>query len=103
METFQQLLDAGKPEDMQSNCQYWVGECEYGMHQYGEALTAFTKVFTYETSSKFDAAQIMIGESYLHLGNSARARSAFRTLLRKYPDSEYAPRAKKILASMSEG
>ncbi len=101
MQTFQSLLDAGKPEDMLSNCQYWVGECSYGMHQYGDALVAFKKVFTYETSTKFDAAQIMIGESELHLGNSAKARTAFRTLLRKYPDSEYAPRAKKILTAMS--
>jgi TolA-binding protein len=98
---FQQLLDAGKPEGMQGNCQYWIGECYYGLHQYNEALKAFKNVFTYENTPKADAAQIMVGETYLHLGNSARARSAFRELIRKYPSSEYVPRARKILASMS--
>ena len=100
MSTFGQLLDAGKPEGLQSNCQYWIGESYYGMHRYRDAIKAFEKVYGFESSTKFDDAEMMIGESYLHLGDKARAKQAFRTLIRKYPDSEYVPRARRILTEL---
>ncbi len=98
--TFQQLLDANKPEGLQSNDQYWIGECYYGMHNYSAALEAFNKVYSFSSSTKFDDAQMMIGMCYMRMGNASRAKAAFKKLIEKYPDSEYVPRARKMLASI---
>lgn len=97
---FRKILDEGKPADMMSNSQYWIGECEYGMHQYKAAITSFRKVFNYSSSTKYDDAQMMLGMSYLRLNNKARAKKEFKKLIEQYPESEFVPRAKRILSSV---
>lgn len=97
---FRKIIDDGRPADLLSNCQYWIGECEYGLHQYPAAIASLNKVFTYPSSTKYDDAQMMLGMSYLRMNNKARAKKELRKLIEQYPESEFVPRAKKILTSI---
>lgn len=86
---FRSLLNAGIREDLQDNCQYWIGESYYGMGKYAEAIEQFTLVLNYARSEKLDDAHLMIGHSHLAMGNKAAAKEAYHKLLSDYPTSEY--------------
>jgi tol-pal system protein YbgF len=89
IESFQGLLNQYPDHPMADNCQYWIGECYYGMRQYQKAIIEFEKVFAYAATDKHDDAQLMIGLSYVKMGQTSQARQAFETLLNTYIDSEY--------------
>ncbi|MBA4313425.1 MAG: hypothetical protein C0417_12450 [Chlorobiaceae bacterium] len=82
------------------NCEYWLGECAYGSHRYTDAIEHFEKIFTFQVSEKKDDAQIMIGNSYKAMGNSAKAGEAYETLLKKYPASPFAKRTREKLEKL---
>jgi TolA-binding protein len=82
------------------NCEYWLGECAYGSHRYADAIEHFKKVFTFQVSEKKDDAQIMIGNSYKAIGNSAKAAEAYETLLKKFPASPFVKRTKEKLVKL---
>jgi tol-pal system protein YbgF len=82
------------------NCQYWVGECQYASGDYAAAINSFKKVFSYANSSKADDAQLKVGLSYLKLGQYGAAKTELKTLIDRYPASEYVERAKKYLAEI---
>lgn len=94
---FDQLLATGQNNSLIDNCQYWKGECYYGLGNYNQAVLEFQKVFTYPTSNKLDDAQLKLGLCYMRLGNNERAKREFDKLLAEYPDSEYAGRARSFL------
>jgi len=80
-----------------SNCQYWIGEAYFGLGQYENAVKAFQNVFNYDFSYKKDDATLMLGRSYLKLGDVARARSYFQGVIDDYPQSEYVEKAREWL------
>lgn len=86
---FQALLNAGIRDNLQDNCQYWIGESYYGMENYANAIEQFKMVLGNARSEKLDDAQLMLGHSYLAMGNKAAAKEAYQKLLSDYPDSEY--------------
>jgi TolA-binding protein len=88
------------PSSLQDNCDYWLGECAYGAHKYSEAVEHFQKVFSYTVSEKKDDAQIMIGNSYRAMGNAAKAKEAYETLLKKYPASPFVGRTKEKIEKL---
>ncbi len=97
IQRFQALIRENPNNSLSDNCQYWIGECYYSMGKYNQALVEFQKVFTFPRSNKEDDAQLKIGMTYLRLGDKARAKEAFRTLIENYPKSEYVPIAKRYL------
>ncbi len=97
---FQAVLDAGSPPGLEDNCYYWLGECSYGARQYDEAIAHFQRIFTFSVSEKKDDAQMMIANSYLALGDKAKAKAEFEKLVKKYPASPYIKRAKAKLAGL---
>lgn len=80
--------------------QYWIGECYYAEGDYANAIAAFTKVFSYQRTSKADDAQLKLGLSYLRMGKADLAVAEFQKLVDRYPASEYVPRARKYLADI---
>ncbi len=94
---FQALIQENPNNSLSDNCQYWIGECYYSLGKYNQALVEFQKVFTFPNSNKEDDAQLKIGMTYLRLGDKARAKEAFKTLIENYPKSEYVPIAKRYL------
>ena len=98
--TFQAILDAGAPPDLEDNCHYWLGESECGAKNYNEAIGHFNQVFSFARSEKKDDAQIMIANCYYAMGNKSKARAEYQKLIDKYPASPYAKRAKARLEKM---
>ena len=97
---FMGLLNSGVPEELESNCPYWIGECYYGMKGYKDALTHFEHVQTYKRSTKKDDAQLMIANCYNRMRDKERAKQEYQKLIDQYPASEYVQRAKDELAKI---
>ncbi|MBN1996769.1 tetratricopeptide repeat protein [candidate division KSB1 bacterium] len=81
-----------------SNCQYWIGECYFGMGNYQKALESFRDVFNYGFSYKKDDATLMLGRCYYKMNDRENAKNYFQELLDSYPDSEYIDKARQWLA-----
>ncbi len=94
---FNELLSSGRNSGLLDNCQYWKGECHYGLGDYNQAIIEFEKVFLYQNSNKLDDSQLKLGLCYLKLGNIEKAKSEFRKLVENYPDSEYVSNAEYYL------
>ncbi len=97
---FQELLQAEPNTHLSDNCQYWIGECYYGMKQFNQAIVEFEKVFSFTNSNKADDAQLKLGLCYLKLGDRQQARAEFERLLSNFSDSEYVPLAERYLARL---
>lgn len=100
IETFNQLLNSGEDNSLIDNCQYWKGECYYGLANYDQAILEFEKVFFYVDSNKLDDAQLKLGLCYKQLGQIDTAIRAFEKLINDYPDSEYVGRAQEQISHL---
>ncbi|NIR51182.1 tetratricopeptide repeat protein [candidate division KSB1 bacterium] len=97
---FRDLLQSDSNNSLSDNCQYWIGECYYGMGNFNQAIAEFEKVFSFPNSNKTDDAQLMLGVCYLKLGDKQQARAELDRLLSTYPESEYIPVAQRYLARL---
>jgi tol-pal system protein YbgF len=100
IQVFEELLAGNTKGSLSDNCQYWLGECYYGMGKYTQAIVEFTKVFEFNNSNKSDAAQLKIGLCHLRMGDKARAKEELERLLSDYPKSEYVGKVKSYLAKL---
>ncbi len=100
LSTFQDLSMSKVVPDMVGNTYYWIGECYYAMQKYSDAVKSFETVLTFPKSYKEGAAYIMLGMSYLRLGDKQQARLAWQTLIKKDPKSQYGNRAKEYLKQL---
>lgn len=89
-----------------ANAQYWIGECQYRMGRYKEALDSFYNVVSYyPLSPKLAASTLKIGQTYTKLGDHEKARMMFDRVVDQYPDSseaEVARRAIEVATANSE-
>lgn len=97
IDQFQALLKGGISEDMVGHCHYWIGESYYGMKQYKDAINSFEMVFDSKTARKKADAQLMIGNSYLALGDKKSARDAYEKMISSYPASPNVKKAQEKL------
>lgn len=97
---FDALLNRGVGSDLVDNCHYWIGESQYALGNYSEAIRQFETVLTFPESAKKPYAQLMIGNSYGALGNSAAAREAYNTVINTYPTSALVTKAQEKLARL---
>ncbi|MDZ7724151.1 MAG: tol-pal system protein YbgF [candidate division KSB1 bacterium] len=97
---FRELLAVRPQNTLTDNCQYWMGECYYGLTEYEKAAMEFNKVFMYPESNKLDDAQLKLGLCYINMGDNAQARTEFQKLINEYPNSEYIPRAQSYLSRL---
>ncbi len=98
--TFQNLSTSKADPQMVGNAFYWMGECYYAIQKYPDAVKAFQNVLTFPKSYKEGAAYIMLGMSYLRLGDKAHAKSTWESFIKKYPKSQYVARAKQYLSQL---
>lgn len=97
---FQQILAENDKSSYADNCQYWIGECYYGLGKFEQAAAEFDKVFTFPRSNKNDAALLKLGLCFVRLGDHKQARSYFEQLVATYPSSPYVANAKKYLSRL---
>jgi len=96
---FEAILNSGT-DKLVDNCHYWIGESFYGMKKYDDAIKHFETVLGYSGSGKRPYAQLMIGNSYMALGDKAAAKDAYSKLVSTYPSSSLVEKAKEKLARL---
>ena len=60
VDIFRWLLQQGPDPTMTGNCEYWIGECLFGMGKYEKAKAAFTRVLAGNSDWKKGDAQKML-------------------------------------------
>lgn len=98
MAGFQLFIELHGQSALAANAQYWIGECQYRMGRYREALQSFYEVVSnYPLSPKLAASTLKLGQTYDKLGDFEKARLMFDRVLEQYPDSAEAEVARKVL------
>jgi tol-pal system protein YbgF len=83
-----------------ANAQYWIGEAYYAQRDYRQALAEFQKVAPLVPgSAKVADALLKVGLCQRNLRDEARARQTWQRLLRDFPQSEAAVKARAFLRS----
>jgi len=87
--------------ELGGNAQYWLGESYYHDGDYRRAILEFQKVREkYEKSDKVDDALLKLGYSFASLGLKKEAQVFLKELLRRFPRSGIAPKAKEKLGEL---
>ncbi|RMF70362.1 MAG: tetratricopeptide repeat protein [Calditrichaeota bacterium] len=98
---FRNLLRQPDTDNLADNCQYWIGECYYGLGDYQQAAAEFEKVFAFDNNNKADDAQFMIGMAYVKMGQPQLAQFELNNLLTFFQNSEYIAKAERELGDLS--
>jgi tol-pal system protein YbgF len=95
---FRFFLELHGHTSLAANAQFWVGECQYRMGRYKDALKAFYNVVSYyPLSPKLAASTLKIGQTYTKLKDYDKARMMYERVVEEYPESPEAEVAKKAL------
>ncbi len=100
IQEFSILLKTNPNHPLASNCHYWIGESYYALKDYAKAKTAFEAVLGYSKSYKKEPALLMLGLSYLRLGDRQKAVEKFRTLSEMNSNSHYTKIARRYLRKL---
>lgn len=85
-----------------ANAQYWIGEAYYAQRDFRQAMAEFSKVpRTAPGSAKAGDALLKIGLCQRHLRDEARARLTWQRVVRDFPRSEAAVKARRFLDAPS--
>lgn len=99
---FRLFLELHGDSALAANAQYWIGECQYRLGRYKEALNSFYNVVSYyPLSPKIAASTLKLGQAYARLGDPEKARMMFDRVLDQYPDSSEAELARKAIDAMT--
>ncbi len=98
MAGFQLFIELHSQSVLAANAQYWIGECQYRMGRYRDAIQSFYDVVSnYPLSPKVAAATLKLGQTYDKLRDPEKARLMFDRVVEQYPDSAEAETARKAL------
>jgi tol-pal system protein YbgF len=95
---FRFFLELHGQSSLAANAQYWMGECQYRLGRYKEALKTFYHVVSYyPLSPKLAASTLKIGQTYTRLKDHEKARTMYERVIDEYPESPEAELARKAL------
>lgn len=98
---FRLFIELHRQSTLAANAQYWIGECQYRLGRYKDALNSFNNVGVYNPlSPKLAASTFKIGQMYTRLGEYEKARLMFDRVLDQYPNGAEAELARKALNVM---
>lgn len=100
IQEFTVLLRQFPNHSLAGNCQYWIGECYFGMGDYAKAVEAFNLVLSYQRSLKQDDALLMLGKAYQKMGQPENARQSLNRLIKEFPNSEFVSKAEQLLSKI---
>lgn len=85
--------DAGRPRAL-----YWLGEALYSQREYADALLQFETILRdYPRSPETLRALLTAAHAYRQLGETQRAETLLRTLIRQHPKSREAQVARTLM------
>jgi tol-pal system protein YbgF len=98
---FQDYLKYYADTDLASNAQFYLGEIAYAEEQYPAAMDAYNKVLeNYPKSYKLASARLKKALTLIELGQKANAIRELRNVVRLFPGSEEAGRARTKLKEL---
>ena len=78
---FKFFIELHRKSVLVGNAQYWIGECQYRLGRYKDALNSFSNVGSYDpTSQKLAASAFKIGFSALSLRTDHLPKKNFSSL-----------------------
>lgn len=99
---FLAFVKANPGHPLSDNALYWAAETYYSEKDFQNALTKFREVADkYPGENKAPDALLKVGFSYMELNNEAKAREALGDLVKRYPESDAADKAKKTIERLS--
>ena len=105
LEIFYEITQHRKPDPLEDDTWLKIGQLEYRLGRYQNALTAFQNVIqNYPESVHCDLAQKMIGEIYeVGLKDFSRAQQAYEVVLTSYPNSVLLEEVRKRIRGLERG
>ena len=95
---FRFFLELHGQSSLSANAQYWLGECQYRMGHYKDALGSFYDLISYyPMSQKVAASTLKIGQIYTRQGDREKAQVMYERVTDQYPDSAEAEVARKAI------
>jgi tol-pal system protein YbgF len=90
-----------KDSSLADNALYWAGRCHSATRDQNQAISKFHEVVTrYPKGDKAPAALYAQGALFVQMGNTPDARIVFSKLIRDYPSSAEAARARQTLSQL---
>jgi TolA-binding protein len=83
--SFETLLKNGVETDLQDNCHFWIGVCNFRLKHVKQAISEFMTVLDITRSDKIEGAYFMLGQCYEQTGSKNHAKETFQKLVMKYP------------------
>jgi tol-pal system protein YbgF len=84
--------------DLAPNAQYYIGEIHFSQGNFDDALENFDLVLEkFSDNEKTDDALFMKGQTYVKQRKLTQGAQEYRELIRRYPRSEYVPKAQAQL------
>jgi tol-pal system protein YbgF len=84
-----------------ANAQYYIGDIQYKNNDFPSALQAFDSVLErYPDGNKTPDSHYMKALCFLKLGRNDAAAGEFRDIIKRYPDTDLAAKAKSRLKEM---
>ncbi len=100
VQMFTDLVNQFPAHSLASSCHYWIGESQFNLGNYQEAVSELNQVLQAARSLKKDDALLVLGKSYAQLNRKDEAREALNRLIREFPNSEFVPKAEAMLNQM---
>ncbi len=98
---FSDYLKYFRASDLASNAQFYLGEIDYVIGNYPEAISSYDKVLVnYPKSYKLAAALLKKAEAQLAIGEKASGTRNFREVVRRFPGTDEARRAQAKLKEL---
>ena len=93
---FRFFLELHGQSSLAANAQYWVGECQYRLGRYKEALKSFYNVVSsYPLSPKLAASTLKIGQTYTRMKDHEKARMMYERVIDEYPESPFSSNSRR--------
>lgn len=97
---FQSMLRDNSKSSLSDNCQYWIGESYFALHQYERALLAFDRTLAFPRSNKREDALYKIAQCHEKLGEPFEAREMYLRFIAEYPSSRLAAGVMKKIEAL---
>lgn len=98
---YRAFLTKHPKSELAGNAQYWIGEAQYVVRNFKQAIVDFSVVVDkYPTSLKVPDSLLKIGYSHAELGANDKARTALQQVVTRFPNTVTAKSADKRLAEL---
>jgi len=98
---FQSIISRFPEHELADNAQYWLAETDYVQQRYSQALGGFrTVIERWPRGNKVPDAMLKMAYCHAELGEKAKARDTLEKILKDYPWSDPAKKAKERLQTM---